>query len=102
MVNKVSNAEAINIISSSESELRLSKADIAKISDTMGEAEWYAKERIEALNVYNSTPMPTVSDEAWRRTDIRSIDWERFSLGTVEANNGDGTGNVPNLSLIHI
>ncbi|MDP6772312.1 MAG: hypothetical protein QF704_16520, partial [Anaerolineales bacterium] len=64
MVNKVSNAEAIKITSSSERESRLSKTDIAKISDTMGEAEWYAKERIDALSVYNRTPMPTVSDEA--------------------------------------
>ena len=27
----------------------MSKVDIAKISDAMGEAEWYAKERINAL-----------------------------------------------------
>ena len=91
MVKKVSNAETIDITSSSGSESQLSKVDIAKISDAMGEAEWYAKERINALNVYNSTPMPTVSDEAWRRTDIRSVDWEKFALGTVES-----------LSLIHI
>ncbi|MFL2651882.1 MAG: Fe-S cluster assembly protein SufD [Anaerolineales bacterium] len=96
MVKKVSNAETIDITSSSGSESQLSKVDIAKISDSMGEAEWYAKERINALNVYNSTPMPTVSDEAWRRTDIRSVDWEKFALGTVESNKDDGKVNVPN------
>jgi Fe-S cluster assembly protein SufD len=36
--------------------------------------------RERAWNSYLTLPMPTVKDEAWRRTDIRSLDVTNFSL----------------------
>ncbi len=36
--------------------------------------------RYSAYQVYKSTPFPTRQDEAWRRTDIRSLDVEDFSI----------------------
>lgn len=36
--------------------------------------------RERAWSEYKSLPMPTIRDEAWRRTDIRTLDVSRFTL----------------------
>ncbi len=36
--------------------------------------------RIRAWDCYRSLPMPTVKDDAWRRTDIHNLDIARFKL----------------------
>jgi Fe-S cluster assembly protein SufD len=36
--------------------------------------------RDRAWDAYESSPMPTVKDEAWRRTDIRNLDVAKFKL----------------------
>lgn len=36
--------------------------------------------RERAWSAYKSLPMPTIKDEAWRRTDIHSLDVAKFSL----------------------
>ena len=36
--------------------------------------------RERAWSAYKSLPMPTVKDEAWRRTDIHALDVSKFSL----------------------
>ncbi len=36
--------------------------------------------RSHAWEIYNNTPLPTVKEEAWRRTDIRAMQANKFSL----------------------
>ncbi len=39
----------------------------------LNEPDWLLGRRLEALKIYQSLPMPTTSDEPWRRTDIRPL-----------------------------
>jgi Fe-S cluster assembly protein SufD len=48
-------------------------ADVREISTSLGEPAWLRDQREEAWKAYQSLPMPTTRDEAWRRTDIRSL-----------------------------
>ena len=57
-------------------DISLNNADIETLSDRLGDGEWYADERRRAWSVYETIPMPTVEEEAWRRTDIRGIPWD--------------------------
>jgi Fe-S cluster assembly protein SufD len=55
--------------------LNLAKADVQALSRFVKDPEWYARRRLAALKTYDSFPMPSLNDEAWRRTDIRSFKW---------------------------
>jgi Fe-S cluster assembly protein SufD len=57
------------------SDLKLSKADVLAASKFKKDAAWYGLRRLSALKVYSALPMPNLSDEAWRRTDIRGFKW---------------------------
>ncbi len=59
-----------------EAAIPLDSDDVAALSDRMGEPEWMRKKRLEAWQAAEALPIPTTSDEAWRRTDIRSLSWE--------------------------
>lgn len=50
-----------------------------------GMSEFIRNYRLEAWKTYQSLPMPTVKEEAWRRTDLRSLESERFHLPQNEA-----------------
>ncbi len=39
------------------------------------EPDWLRQMRLDAWDLYESLPMPTTADEAWRRTDYRHINW---------------------------
>ena len=41
---------------------------------------WLKEKRQVAWSVYEETPMPSTSDEDWRRTDLRKIKWDKFKL----------------------
>ena len=45
-----------------------------------GEPDWLRAQRRQAFEVYERLPMPSRSDEEWRRTDLRGLD-----LGAFEA-----------------
>lgn len=62
------------------SEFPFTKADLQKISESSNEPEWYAERRIKAWEVYQDLPMPTTSDEPWRRTDIRPMPSDKVAL----------------------
>jgi Fe-S cluster assembly protein SufD len=47
--------------------------DVAAISEQLGESENLSSVRRLAWEYYKGIPMPTLKDEAWRRTDIRSL-----------------------------
>ena len=61
--------------------LALSKAAVQARSKALKDADWYARRRLAALKVFDSQPMPTLNDEAWRRTDIRPFKWGEAALG---------------------
>ncbi|MEN4013366.1 MAG: Fe-S cluster assembly protein SufD [Chloroflexota bacterium] len=51
----------------------------------LGMSEALQKYRLDAWRTYQSLPMPTTRDEAWRRTDLRGMDSERFRLPATDA-----------------
>jgi Fe-S cluster assembly protein SufD len=46
---------------------------LEQLSTRLGEPQWMREFRLAAFDVYESLPMPTTRDEAWRRTDIRPL-----------------------------
>lgn len=65
----------------------LSRDDIEALSARTNEPDWLREARLAAWATYESLPMPTTKDEAWRRTDYRHIDWD--SAGVLhQSNNG--------------
>lgn len=40
-----------------------------------GEPDWLLQKRQAAWQLAESLPLPDLSDEAWRRTDLRDVDW---------------------------
>jgi Fe-S cluster assembly protein SufD len=53
---------------------------VEELASLHGEPEWVRARRRDAFAVYERLPMPSRSDEEWRRTDIRGLD-----LGAFEA-----------------
>lgn len=64
---------------------------VTKLSAALTEPEWMLEFRLKAWEVYEQMPMPTVRDEAWRRTSIR-----RFKLDSIGPSL-NGNGNVANV-----
>lgn len=58
--------------------------DVSGISEAIGEPENLAKARLNAWEQYLKIPMPTLKDEPWRRTDIRTLPADRVELKAVE------------------
>jgi len=56
-------------------DLAITKAEVQALSKFKQDAGWYARRRLAALKQYAAIPMPTLTDEAWRRTDIRAFNW---------------------------
>ena len=61
-------------------EYKLPLAEVKALSFAKRDAEWYARRRVAAWKIYDSLPMPTLNDEAWRRTDIRPFKWNEIVL----------------------
>ncbi len=53
----------------------LTRVDVEALSDLHQEPRWLRDRRLAAWELYETLPMPTTSDEAWRRTDYRRIRW---------------------------
>ncbi|MCC7359164.1 MAG: Fe-S cluster assembly protein SufD [Anaerolineales bacterium] len=70
--------------------LTVSKAAVQARSRALGDAAWYARRRLAALKVFDAQPMPTLTDEAWRRTDIRPFKWGEAALGLTGAAAANG------------
>ena len=71
----------------------LSRADVEALSARYNEPDWLCQKRLAAWDLYESMPMPTTRDEAWRRTDYRAIDWT--SAGALLAPNGGHVDDIP-------
>ena len=95
MGKKVTGSELVKVAGSTNDEFEISTSDVTSVSKAKKDGKWYASERLNALKIYMETPMPTVDDEAWRRTDIRSVPWDKFSQDIRDNNKNDGLANVP-------
>lgn len=49
------------------------KEAVKELSAYLNEPEWMLDLRLKAFEVYEQTPMPTLKDEEWRRTNIRRL-----------------------------
>ncbi len=54
-------------------EFPFTEGDIQALSERLGESKKLAARRRKAWDFYKGMPMPTLKDEPWRRTDIRSL-----------------------------
>ena len=50
-----------------------SRQVVEELSSLHSEPPWLRQRRLEAWRVYEATPMPTLQDEDWRRTDISAL-----------------------------
>lgn len=55
------------------------KDAVNKLSAALNEPDWMLQFRMKAFDLFESMPMPTTSDEAWRRTDLRRFKIEQFA-----------------------
>ncbi len=54
------------------------KDAVQKLSAFLNEPEWMLEFRLKAFEVYENTPMPTIKEEAWRRTNLRQMKFNEF------------------------
>lgn len=71
----------------------LTRADVEALSERHAEPDWLRQMRLDAWDLYESLPMPTTGDEAWRRTDYRHINWD--SAGPLLKANGSTYEDIP-------
>ena len=58
-----------------------SRADVETLS--ANEPRWLRESRLVAWDLYEHLPMPGISDEAWRRTDYRHINWSEAGKAII-------------------
>jgi Fe-S cluster assembly protein SufD len=63
-----------------------SREAVTALSQARQEPGWVLDQRLAALETFESLPMPSRSDEEWRRTDLRRLRLDRFSPVTHAAN----------------
>ena len=51
---------------------------VEELGGLHGEPAWLRDRRREAFAAYERLPMPSRSDEEWRRTDVRGLDLDSF------------------------
>ena len=73
----------------------LTKADIQKLSVRLRDSDWHAAERLRAWRVFQNSPMPSITDDAWRRTDIRGLRWPDLKAGRLQNSAKNGHSAVP-------
>jgi Fe-S cluster assembly protein SufD len=56
----------------------ISEDTVKALSSLKGEPGWLTEKRLEAWRTFESLPMPTLRDEAWRYTDISDVRIEDF------------------------
>lgn len=58
--------------------------DVLLRADALGEPDWLRERRKRAWTTYKGMPMPTLSDEPWRRTDIRGLRADTLALDAAD------------------
>ena len=56
-----------------------SRRVVEELSAARNEPAWLRQRRLEAWQAYEATPMPTLQDESWRRTDISVLPLEELA-----------------------
>ena len=51
---------------------------VEELASLHGEPEWLRARRRDAFTLYERLPLPSRSDEEWRRTDVRGLDLDAF------------------------
>jgi Fe-S cluster assembly protein SufD len=70
--------------------LSFTRDAVVALSAAHNEPQWMLDFRLQAWELFQSLPMPTPKDEAWRRTDLR-----RFKIDALGPSvNGDGVASV--------
>jgi Fe-S cluster assembly protein SufD len=59
-----------------EASIPLTQDAVIDLSERLHEPDWLLQKRIDAWQRAEGMPMPTLTDEAWRRTDIRILHWD--------------------------
>lgn len=54
------------------------KEAVEQLSAYLNEPAWMLDFRLKAFEIYEGLPMPTVQDEAWRRTNIRRLKLDKI------------------------
>jgi len=54
--------------------------DVRSRSAALGEPAWMLERRLRAWDAYERLPFPTITEEAWRRTDLRTMTRPSLSL----------------------
>jgi Fe-S cluster assembly protein SufD len=73
-----------------EAVIPFTEEDVIRQSERLEEPDWLLEKRLAAWRVFEATPMPTLKDEPWRRTDVRMVHWKEVSRlpdgdgGTIE------------------
>lgn len=70
--------------------MSFTKEAVNKLSASLNEPEWMLNFRLAAFDVYDALPMPTTSDEPWRRTNLRRFKVDSFAPSV----NGDAASDV--------
>ena len=76
-----------------------SLADVESLSSRLNEPDWMKSKRLEAWSFFEEMPLPTTSDEAWRRTSLRKVKWPKFRLNGGSSLAGSN-GSQPALSAL--
>jgi Fe-S cluster assembly protein SufD len=53
---------------------------VAALAERLNEPAWMQEKRQVAWSVFEETPMPTIHDEDWRRTDFSALQWDQLRL----------------------
>jgi Fe-S cluster assembly protein SufD len=53
---------------------------LGTLSERLSEPDWMKEKRQVAWSIFEEMPMPTTSDEDWRRTDFRALKWDQLRL----------------------
>ncbi len=61
-------------------EFSFTREEVESISQALGESDALKTQRMAAWEKFESTPMPSTSDEPWRRTDIRGLDVDQIKM----------------------
>jgi Fe-S cluster assembly protein SufD len=76
-----------------EAVVPLKRDDVVALSERVGDPDWLRERRLEAWALAETLPMPSVNEEAWRRTDVRGLRWDEVMK--LPGDTGPGLGDVP-------
>ena len=73
MSSRTVTRRAVGVLSRSAAEFPFTEDDVRQVSGRLGEPDGLLQTRLAAWRYFQATPMPTVRDEAWRRTDLSGL-----------------------------